>query len=160
MEKITLFLKQHFFNLMSYLTIGFPFAAYKFLAGDAIRNIYKNKIGIILFYLFLVWAVIDLIFNLYDMIKVIQTKRKPKYVCILDYLAKKNEQTIKIKGIGEAIDLFLSFAIVGILVGWNLLSNLSPGYIIIWNIATAVNVLGSGIVRVAYVIVNNKTKGE
>ena len=94
------------------------------------------------------------------MIKVIQTKRKPKYVCILDYLAKKNEKTIKIKGIGEAIDLFLSFAIVGILVGWNLLSNLSPGYIIIWNIATAVNVLGSGIVRVAYVILNNKTKGE
>ncbi len=160
MEKITLFLKQHFFNLMSYVTIGFPFAVYKFLAGDAIRNIYKTQLATILFYIFLIWAVIDLLFNLYDMIKVIQTKRKPKYVCILDYIAKKNEKIIKIKGIGEAIDLFLSFAIVGILVGWNLLSNLSPGYIIIWNIATAVNVLGSGIVRVAYVIINNKTKGE
>ena len=160
MEKITLFLKQHFFNLMSYVTIGFPFAVYKFLAGDAIRNIYKTQLATILFYIFLIWAVIDLLFNLYDMIKVIQTKRKPKYVCILDYIAKKNEKIIKIKGIGEAIDLFLSCAIVGILVGWNLLSNLSPGYIIIWNIATAVNVLGSGIVRVAYVIINNKTKGE
>ena len=158
MEKIKDFFRQHFFNLMSYVTIGFPFAAYKFLAGDAIRNIYKTQLATILFYIFSIWAVIDLLFNLYDMIKVIQTKRKPKYVCILDYIAKKNEKIIKIKGIGEAIDLFLSFAIVGILVGWNLLSNLSPGYIIIWNIATAVNVLGSGIVRVAYVIVNNKTE--
>lgn len=160
MEKIRLFFKQHFFNLMSYITIGFPFAAYKFLAGDAIRNIYKNQIGMTLFYIFLIWAIIDFIFNLYDMIKVIQTKRKPKYVCIIDYLAKKNNKIIKIEGIGEAIDLFLSFAIVGILVGWNLLSNLSPGYIIIWNIATAVNVLGSGIVRVAYVVVNNKNEKE
>ncbi len=156
MEKIRLFLKQHFFNLMSYITIGFPFAAYKFLAGDAIRNIYKTQWAMTLFYLFFIWAIIDLLFNLYDMIKVIQTGRKPKYVCILDYIAKKNEKGIQIEGIGEALDLFLSFAIVGILVGWNLLSNLSPGYIIIWNIATAINVLGSGIVRVAYVIVNNK----
>ena len=85
-------------------------------------------------------------------------RQKRKYVCIIDYLAKKNNKIIKIEGIGEAIDLFLSFAIVGILVGWNLLSNLSPSYIIIWNIATAVNVLGSGIVRVAYVVVNNKNE--
>ncbi len=158
MIRVRKFFKVHFYNMMSIVTIGFPFAAYKFLAGDICMNMSGgDPIGIILFHFFAIWAIIDFIFNFHAMMTILITGSNPGPVCLLAMLAKKFRATADMKGIGEAFDLFLSFSIVAWLVGFGLLPKLSEGYVYVWNISTAVNVLGAGTARLALYFIGEKS---
>lgn len=149
MVKIIKFFKIHFFNLMSIITIGFPFAAYKFLAGDIIMNALDGALCLVLFYFFSIWAIVDFMLNFNAMMNILISGKNHDPVCFLAFIAKKMSKLLRIKGIGEALDLFLSFSMVACIVGGCLLSKLSDGYIYLWNISTVVNVLGAGVVRLA-----------
>lgn len=155
MIKARKFFIKHFYNILSVVSVGFPFAAYKFLAGDAIKNLSGGSpAGIFFFYLFIIWAAIDFLLNFNALMSVIISGKYPKNVCILAVIENKIKYADKIHGIGVAIDLFLSFCIVAWVVGGNLFGALSPGYIYIWNASTVLNVLGAGIARLSEFIID------
>ncbi|MFT3694373.1 MAG: hypothetical protein QM831_14595 [Kofleriaceae bacterium] len=112
------------------LTVGLPFCAFKLLTG-----VIAGVPG----YALLAWGAIDAVLNLINLAALITVHRRVAPVCLL---------AIPFKGdIGLAIDVFVSFGFVAIVVGASLLGRLPAWTLPIWNIAVVLNVLGAGVGR-------------
>ena len=149
-------IKRNSHLILAELTIGFPFIGYKMLASILLENM-GNSVANVLSALLLTLAVVDFVFNMFNLVALIFVGHRLGPVCFLSWVCKHTPLMRRFNDIGEALDTMISFTIVAIVVGMNLFPNLielSPGgadgpkfFFKLWNICTVANVLGAGFGR-------------
>lgn len=110
------------------LTVGMPFAAFKLLTG----LIAGAPAG----YALIALGAIDAVLNLINLLSLVAVHRRTAPVCVLGLVLRGD--------LGLAADVFVSFALVAIVVGAGLLGRLPAWALPVWNIAVVLNVLGAG----------------
>lgn len=130
-----------FYALFDIITIGFPFCAFKIIAG--IHYELKGLVAL---------GVIDIVFNTINLF-VLLTKKKKVDSCLLSFATRKifkskDIHKSKWQDLGEAFDVALSFIIVAFVIGSGDIAQVDQQYILYWNWAVVFNVLGAGSARV------------
>ena len=141
------------FTCFEILTVGIPFCIFKYLTAFYILNTYKNGSFVwasfsILFCL----AVIDLIFNVFNLFSLILKQRRFLPICFLTFLSEKilinfGKSPENYVEFGSALDALLSFLLVTLMIVDGAISRLLPWEYILWSGAVVLNVLGAGLGR-------------
>ena len=136
--------------ILEILTIGLPFCAFKVLSG-----LYWAQHWLVAF------GMVDLIINVSNLISLILFKKRIIDACLLSILTRKlmgDSETLRSRwqDLGNSIDVFVSFAIVAIMIGGNFLKELSAVHMSLWNISVILNVFGAGYSRVLSSVRNLK----
>jgi hypothetical protein len=132
------------------ITIGLPFAAFKILAGIALKGIsgdINNPMGWIL----IVWGIIDFFINLANLVSLAAAGKKLTTTCAMSFIFRSASEDV-----GAALDVMMSCTLVAIMVGGNLLKYLTPLQLNVWSLSVVLNVLGAGISRIKASIANLK----
>lgn len=120
------------------LTVGLPFCVFKLSAGAiALGAPTLAPLG----YALLALGAIDAVLNLVNLIALVAAHRRVSGVCLADVALRGRGD------LGLAIDVFLSFALVAVVIGFGLLLRMPRWALPIWNVAVVLNVLGAGIGR-------------
>lgn len=130
------------------LTIGLPFAGFKILTGIVLRNI-SGEVGSPMGWILIVWGIADLLINLLNLVGLVFRKKKITSTCAMGFIFQSSSEEV-----GSALDVMMSFTLVAILVGGNLLKHLTPLQLNIWSLSVVLNVLGAGISRIKTAIEN------
>lgn len=124
--------------LTEIVTVGLPFCAFKLLTGllclESVRP---------LGFLLLALGGVDLLLNVVNLSAVLTVRRRVVSVCCMDMLLHPPGR----EDLGIALDVFLSFGLVAVVIGGGLIPHLPPWSLPIWNVAVVLNVLGAGIGR-------------
>jgi hypothetical protein len=122
------------------ITVGLPFCVFKLLSGMlAIAAPAWAPIG----WLLLAMGTADAIMNAANLIALPVARRRVAGICVLDVSLRR--LSARHGGdLGLALDVFVSFALVAIAVGFGLLAMLPPWGLAAWNAAVVLNVLGAG----------------
>ncbi|NVB79137.1 MAG: hypothetical protein HOV81_12120 [Kofleriaceae bacterium] len=121
------------------LTVGIPFCAFKLLTGHIALGSPFAPLG----YALLALGSIDLVLNLVNLVALLAMRRRISAVCLTEAALRRRGSD----DIGLALDVFLSFGLVALVVGCGLLLRLPAWALPIWNIAVVLNVLGAGVGR-------------
>ena len=117
------------------LTVGLPFCVFKVLTGAiAVASPSVAVLG----YGLLVMGAIDTLLNLVNLVGLLALRRRIAPVCLTALVLRARPD------LGLAIDVFLSFALVALVIGAGLFARLPSGTPPIWNLAVVLNVLGAG----------------
>jgi len=122
------------------VTVGIPFCAFKLLTGAIALGSPAAGLGYVLVGL----GAIDLVLNTINLVTLLTMRRRVSAVCLTEVVLAGGRGDASL---GLAIDVFVSFGLVAVVVGASLLSRLSPWQLMVWNIAVVLNVLGAGIAR-------------
>ncbi len=142
------YIRQNVFQILSILTVGFPFVGYKVFGGIIISHMYDGTVAAnIVAMLFIVWGLVDFVLNAVGLYTVCCRGEIRYPVCLLSLLSQKHHFLSRWRDVGEAVDTLLSFSIVALVVGKNLFVFLDGAQVKVWNICTVVNVLGAGVAR-------------
>lgn len=95
-------------------------------------------------YLLVGVAVVDLAFNLLNLVSLFVKQRRVTEVCLADVVFRRLGAT---NDLGIAVDVFLSFALVAIAIGTGMMTRLPAWGVPIWSVAVVFNVLGAGVGR-------------
>lgn len=131
-------------SLVEIAVVGLPFSAFKVITGITLGAM--PAIGPVAYGLVALGA-IDLGINLVNMISLLFGKRRATDVCVTDMIAHRFDRGGAPGELGIAIDVFVSFALVALVVGAGLFSAMPSWAKPIWNIAVVLNVLGAGVGR-------------
>jgi len=77
--------------------------------------------------------------------------KKLMATCAMSFIFRSSSEEV-----GAALDVMMSFTLVAIMVGGNLLKYLTPSQLNIWSLSVVLNVLGAGISRIKASIANLK----
>lgn len=113
--------------MLEILTVGLPFCAFKLLTG---LIAYPSPVA----YPLLILGAIDAVLNLLNLVVKVPT-------CFLDVVLPRRHE------LALALDVFISFALVAIVIGFSLLPQLPAWALPIWSAAVILNVLGAGVGR-------------
>lgn len=132
------------------LTIGLPFCAFKCLTGLHFRH-----------YPLLVLGVIDFFINLINLISLVILKKRVLDACFLSFLVRlikkpTSDAKSKWQDFGNSLDVLLSFILVAFVIGTGAIGAFGSDYLMIWNVAVVLNVLGAGSSRLTASIKNLK----
>jgi len=136
--------------LFEIITVGFPFCAFKILAGLALGQVWL-----------IFWGALDLIINTANLLALIISRHRATDACVLSLILrslKKPTSTAKPlwQELGNSVDVLLSFAIVALMLGGGFLKLLKPAQLMLWNISVILNVLGAGSMRLSQSLANMK----
>jgi hypothetical protein len=112
--------------VLEILTVGLPFCAFKLLTGLVA---YPSPVA----YPLLILGAIDAVLNVVNLFVKVPT-------CFTDLVLRRHELAL-------ALDVFISFALVAIVIGFSLLPRLPAWALPIWSAAVILNVLGAGVGR-------------
>ncbi len=134
--------------ILEILTVGFPFCAFKIIAGHYYEQHWLVALG-----------VLDFIINLLNVIALVVLKRRLLKACTLSNLVallKRPHEMLQFKweDLGNSLDMVLSFVLVSIMIAQNNFSSLTPPMLLAWNISVVLNVLGAGLGRMTVSIRN------
>lgn len=137
-------------QFLEILTIGLPFCAFKCITGFHFQQHWLTLLGLI-----------DLVFNVVNLISLLFVKRRVLDACFLSFLVrliKKPEMgsMTKWQDLGNSIDVLVSFTIVAYVIGSGAIGGFDPIQLKIWNVAVILNVLGAGSSRLTTSIKNLK----
>ena len=122
------------------LTVGGPFCAFKLLTGlIALESAAFAPLG----YALLALGTIDLVLNVINFLSLVVVKRRITAVCLTDLALRRFGDA----NIGLAVDVFLSFTLVAVVIAFGLLLRVPAWALPIWNLAVVLNVLGAGVGR-------------
>jgi len=144
--------KGNVLDQIAIITIGFPFASFKWLLGHSFFKMLFFPSNYIIGGALIVWSIIDLSINGANLLQLFFRNRYLTNVCLLTnvfaskYVHAKN--SVAWGELGTALDVMLSFALVAIMVGGNLFHYLSGWETCLWSVSVVVNVLGAGITRI------------
>ncbi|HEY4057943.1 MAG TPA: hypothetical protein VGM39_15115 [Kofleriaceae bacterium] len=125
------------------LTVGMPFCVFKLLTGlIALRSPALAPLG----YALLALGSVDLLLNVANLFALLATGKRIGAVCLTDVLLRRLASGDS--ELGLAVDVFLSFGLVAIVIGFGLILRIPTWAVPIWNIAVVLNVLGAGVGRV------------
>ena len=135
--------------ILEIITVGLPFCTFKLLAG-----VLLGRWGVPFFAL----CALDLVCNLGNLVSVPLVGRRVFPVCtvnlLLQCLGRRGQAW---QEMASAVDLFLSFAIVAIVIGAGFLKRFSPVEMCAWNVAVIANVLGAGLFQINQAFGNLKS---
>lgn len=114
------------------LTVGLPFCVFKLLTGVITL---ASPVG----YALLALGFIDLALNLVNLVSLVVVRRRVSAVCLTELVLGRYDANL-----GLALDVFLSFALVALVVGFGWIVRLPPWALPVWNLAVVLNVLGAG----------------
>lgn len=119
-----------------------PFCVFKLLTGlIALRSSTLAPLG----YVLLALGSVDLLLNAANLVTLLATGKRVGAVCLSDVLLRRFSSGDS--ELGLAVDVFLSFGLVAIVIGFGLLLRIPAWALPIWNIAVVLNVLGAGVGR-------------
>lgn len=118
------------------LTVGIPFCAFKVLTGLILLDIIAPA-G----YALIALGAVDLVLNVVNLVASLVASRRLGGVCLAEVVLRRSPS------LGLAIDVFVSFGLVAIVIGAGLLSQLPSSLLPIWSVAVVLNVLGAGVGR-------------
>ena len=125
------------------LTVGLPFCVFKLLTGAiALGAPSLVPLG----YALIALGVVDAVLNLVNLLALLTVQRRISGVCLTDLVLRALGRTER-PDLGLAVDVFLSFALVAIVVGLGFLVHLPRWALLMWNMSVVLNVLGAGIGR-------------
>lgn len=126
------------------ITVGLPFCAFKLLTGFiALHTPTLSVLG----YALIALSVLDLAFNLVNLTSLAIVRRRVSRVCSTDFVVHRLPWGKTYDDLGIALDVFLSFSLVALVVGAGLLTRMPSWGLRMWNTAVVFNVLGAGIGR-------------
>lgn len=117
------------------LTVGLPFCAFKLLTGAIV--------GSPLGYVLVALGAIDLVLNLVNLVALVAVHRRVSSVCLVELVLRQFGKA----ELGLAIDVFLSFGLVALVVGLSWIPRMPADGLPLWNLAVVLNVLGAGVGR-------------
>jgi hypothetical protein len=123
------------------VTVGLPFCAFKLLTGLMALGTPLAPLGVGL----IVLGAIDLALNATNLLVLLVAHRRAGAVCLADVALTRRGGNPEL---ALALDMFLSFALVAVVVGFGLLGRLPAWGLATWNAAVVLNVLGAGAGRV------------
>lgn len=126
------------------VSVGLPFCSFKLLTGLVLL---ANPALHVLGYALLVLGAIDLALNLANLVSLVTRRRRASGVCLLDLVVRRLENAETPSDLGIALDVFLSFALVAVVVGFGVIPRIPAWALPIWNLSVVLNVLGAGIGR-------------
>ncbi len=123
------------------LTVGFPFCAFKLIAGVSLSQDWLTA-----------WGLVDTLLNTLNLGWLLFARRRLTDICLLSLLVRlmrrpAAEQMGRWQDLGAAGDMFLSFAIVAFMLGGGFLPGLPAWHLKAWNLSVILNVLGAGSMR-------------
>jgi len=118
--------------------VGLPFCVFKLLTGLIVVGMPSVRgLG----YALLALGTIDAVLNLGNLAALVTLHRRVSGVCLAAIALRKHPD------LALAIDVFVSFGLVAVVIGGGLFGRI-PGWAQpIWNLAVVLNVLGAGIGR-------------
>lgn len=130
------------------LTVGLPFCVFKLLTGMlALESTTPRPLG----YVLLALGSVDAAINLINLATVLVLRRRVIGACLLDIVLRAAKLS-RSDDLGLALDVFVSFGLVAIVVGFGLIAALPAELVAVWNVAVVLNVLGAGIGRLVAAI--------
>ena len=124
--------------------VGLPFSAFKLLTGvTAVHGSSIPVLGLLLIGL----GALDLVLNVANLLSLLVWRRRVTDVCVLDFVARRIDRRAPSGDLGIALDVFLSFGLVALVVGLGMIARMPSWALPIWNIAVVLNVLGAGVGR-------------
>lgn len=141
---------------IGFITIGLPFAAFKILFGLAMPNIWPGNLFYALGIALVALGIADLVVNALNSLSYLFRARALMQVCVLANIfhlfGRKeipgHEHRIRSADFGTALDVMLSFTLVALAVGLNLLPRFGESERQLWNLSVVINVLGAGVSRI------------
>lgn len=123
------------------LTVGFPFCAFKLIAGFSLAQHWLTA-----------WGIADTLINATNLLWLLTVRRRATEVCLLSLLMRLGrrgaaEQLSHWRDLGAAGDMFFSFVIVAFMLGGGFLTSLPAWHLKVWNLSVILNVLGAGSMR-------------
>jgi hypothetical protein len=118
------------------VTVGLPFCAFKLLTGLVALGSPLAPLGFAL----LALGAADLALNGVNLVALVAVHRRAAGVCLADVALTRGDDRER----ALALDMFLSFALVAVVVGFGLLGRLPAWGLAVWNLAVILNVLGAG----------------
>lgn len=126
------------------LTVGLPFCVFKVLTGLVLLRV---PALVPLGYALMGLGAVDTVFNIVNLGSLALRRCHATDVCLTDFLLRRLRRTKAYEDLGSAVDVFLSFALVAVVVGLGLLLWMPGWALSTWNVAVVLNVLGAGIGR-------------
>lgn len=114
------------------VTVGLPFCVFKLITGLLAVDTAIAPVG----YALLALGAVDAVLNVANLGALLVAKRRTGAVCVAE-LALRGE-------LGLAVDMFLAFSLVAIVIGGGLIARVPAWALSIWNIAVVLNVIGAG----------------
>jgi hypothetical protein len=114
--------------------VGLPFCVFKALTGVIALHTAVAAAG----YALLALAAVDTVLNLVNLAGLVLVRRRPVGTCLTALAFGRGND------VGIALDVFLSFSLVALVVGAGLLARLPAAALPVWNAAVVLNVLGAG----------------
>lgn len=132
--------------LAEIIVVGLPFCAFKVLTGLALFT----TVAPVSYLLWLI-AGVDILCNSANLLSLALRGRRLLPVCLGDalwrWLARQRGWLGRSEDVGVALDVFLSFALVALVIGCGLLARLPGWGLSTWNLSVIFNVLGAGTSR-------------
>jgi hypothetical protein len=130
------------------LTVGLPFCVFKLLTGAlALEATAIRPLG----YVLVALGAVDAVVNLVNLVTVLIVRRRVMGACVFDIVIRAGRSS-RGHDLGLALDVFVSFGLVAIVVGVGLVAELPVESRSAWNVAVVLNVLGAGIGRLVAAI--------
>ena len=132
------------------LTIGLPFCAFKCLTGLHFHQYPLVALGIV-----------DLLINLINLLSLMILDKRTLDACFLSFVVRLIKKPLsdarsKWQDLGNSLDVLLSFILVAFVIGVGAIGEFKAEYLLIWNVAVVLNVLGAGSSRLTTSIKNLK----
>jgi hypothetical protein len=127
------------------VTVGIPFCAFKLLTGLLLLESVA-PVG----YALLVLGAIDLVLNTVNLVALVVAQRRVSAVCLAELAFRKSD-------LGLAVDVFVSFGLVALVIGAGLLPHAPAWALPLWNLAVVLNVLGAGVGRLLAAVVRSQS---
>ena len=124
--------------LLELVTVGLPFCAFKILTG--VIAVQWSPAG----YALIALGIIDLVLNTVNLIALVALRRRIGSVCLVELVLRRFARRAEV---GLAIDVFVSFALVALVVGLGWIALIPAAVLPLWNLAVVLNVLGAGVGR-------------
>lgn len=128
------------------VSVGLPFCSFKLLTGLVLLATRTPSLRV-LGYALLGLGAIDLALNVVNLVSLVTRRRRASGVCLLDLVVRRLEKSEHPSDLGIALDVFLSFALVAVVVGFGVIPRIPAWALPIWNLSVVLNVLGAGIGR-------------
>lgn len=128
-------------QLAEVVTVGLPFCVFKLLTGLIAIETVLAPVG----YVLLALGTADVVLNLLNFGALLVARRRVGAVCVADLALRK----YRARGLGLAVDVFVSFALVAVVVGAGLIARVPAWALPLWNFSVVLNVLGAGVGRLA-----------
>jgi hypothetical protein len=120
------------------ISVGLPFCVFKLLTGLVALGTPLAPLGVAL----LALGAFDTALNLGNLATLLVARRRLTWVCTTDLLLRRRDDDL-----GVALDVFVSFTLVAVVIGFGLLARVPAPLMPLWNAAVVLNVLGAGIGR-------------